>query len=30
VEQYDRALERVGTDTERAYLAARRDELIGG
>ncbi len=30
LEQYDQALERVRTDTERAYLAARRDELIGG
>ena len=30
LEQYDRALERVGTDTERAYLTARRDELTGG
>jgi RNA polymerase sigma factor (sigma-70 family) len=30
LEQYDQALERVGTDTERAYLTARRDELTGG
>jgi RNA polymerase sigma-70 factor (ECF subfamily) len=28
--EYDRAIELVGTVTERAYLAARRDELTSG
>ncbi|HYJ67541.1 MAG TPA: sigma-70 family RNA polymerase sigma factor [Nocardioidaceae bacterium] len=30
VAEYDRAIERVGTGTERAYLVARRDELTSG